>query len=302
MKTRMLIHKDLCDEMHRLYLNKNADYGSSFQKVRAKIPNAILVRLNDKLNRLESLMGKDEEERKVKSESIDDTLMDIANYALLELVERRWDDQIDDAVENGVDEDEDEDEYEDNDENEDEDEEEDDELTFAESIKRISRRLRDMANKFVRSNTFDHPNYTHYEVFGSIRCHGDLHITVVRFDDNGEITGFKQEYLQTCSGGAYVDIRKDLITDPKMLNDNKICYHTIRNAVWNLMGQKRFQWIIIPNDDGFSYTFRSYIFDENNDLVYNFVDYHVVMDINKPLLIRDVKGMFEKEDEDAEKN
>ena len=99
MKTRMLIHQELCNEMHRLYLNKNADYGSSFQKVRAKIPNAILVRLNDKLNRLESLMGKDEEERKVKSESIDDTLMDIANYALLELVERRWEDQIDEEEE-----------------------------------------------------------------------------------------------------------------------------------------------------------------------------------------------------------
>ena len=296
MKTRMLIHKELCDEMHRLYLNKNADYGSSFQKVRAKIPNAILVRLNDKLNRLESLMGKDEEERKVKSESIDDTLMDIANYALLELVERRWDKQIDDAVENGVDEDEDED----NDENE--EEEEDDELTFAESIKRISRRFGDMANKFVRYNTFNHPNYTHYEVFGSIRCHGVLHITVVRFDDNGEITGFKQEYLQTCFGGARVDIRKNLITDPKMLSDNKICYHSIRNLEFELLGQKRFQWIIVPNYDHFSYTFRSYVFDENNDLVVNDANYHVVMNINEPLLIRDVKGMFEKEDEDAEKN
>ena len=34
-------------------------------------------------------MNKSEDEQKVKNESIDDTLMDIANYALLELVERR---------------------------------------------------------------------------------------------------------------------------------------------------------------------------------------------------------------------
>lgn len=83
------IHEDLCNEIHELYMNKNADYGDSFRKVREKIPNAILVRLNDKMNRLESLMNKSEDEQKVKNESIDDTLMDIANYALLELVERR---------------------------------------------------------------------------------------------------------------------------------------------------------------------------------------------------------------------
>ena len=83
------IHEDLCNEIHELYMNKNADYGDSFRKVREKIPNAILVRLNDKMNRLESLMNKSEDEQKVKDESINDTLMDIANYALLELVERR---------------------------------------------------------------------------------------------------------------------------------------------------------------------------------------------------------------------
>lgn len=90
-KDKLQIHKDLCDELHELYEKKNSDYGDSFRKVREKIPNAILVRLNDKLNRLESLMNKSEDEQKIKDESIDDTLMDIANYALLELVERRYD-------------------------------------------------------------------------------------------------------------------------------------------------------------------------------------------------------------------
>lgn len=87
---RIDIHEDLCAELHKLYVAKNADYGNSFAKVREEIPNAILVRLSDKLNRLKSLMTKDDDDRKVRDESIDDTLMDIANYALLELVERRY--------------------------------------------------------------------------------------------------------------------------------------------------------------------------------------------------------------------
>lgn len=82
------IHSDLCRELDELYEKKNADYGDSFAKVREEIPNAILVRLNDKLNRLKSLMA-DPEKQQVNNESIDDTLMDLANYALLELVERR---------------------------------------------------------------------------------------------------------------------------------------------------------------------------------------------------------------------
>lgn len=85
-------HKSLCNEIHELYLAKNADYGDSFRKVREEIPNAILVRLSDKLNRLKKLMIHPEEQ-KIKEESIDDTLMDLANYALLELTERRFEKQ-----------------------------------------------------------------------------------------------------------------------------------------------------------------------------------------------------------------
>ena len=88
MSLKINIHSDLCRELDELYKKKNADYGDSFAKVREELPNAILVRLNDKLNRLKSLM-EDPEKQKVNDESIDDTLMDLANYALLELVERR---------------------------------------------------------------------------------------------------------------------------------------------------------------------------------------------------------------------
>ena len=73
--------------MHDTYKAKNADYGDSFAQVREKYPNAILIRLNDKMNRLESLMNGAEQH--VQDESIDDTLLDLANYCIMELVERK---------------------------------------------------------------------------------------------------------------------------------------------------------------------------------------------------------------------
>ena len=81
------IHKEICDMLNSTYKAKNADYGDSFAKVRAKFPNAILIRLNDKLERLERLYAGAEQQ--VKDESIDDTLLDLANYCIMELVERK---------------------------------------------------------------------------------------------------------------------------------------------------------------------------------------------------------------------
>lgn len=77
------------DDLHETYKAKNADYGDSFALVRKKYPNAILIRLNDKLNRLETLMNGGKQH---VDESIDDTLLDLANYCIMELVERRSDD------------------------------------------------------------------------------------------------------------------------------------------------------------------------------------------------------------------
>ena len=79
-------HYALCAELHKLYRAKDDDYGSSFSKTRAKYHDSILIRLNDKLNRLETLYsGK---APNVTDEKIDDTLMDMAGYCILELVER----------------------------------------------------------------------------------------------------------------------------------------------------------------------------------------------------------------------
>ena len=84
--SKLQIHHDLCEKLYTTYAAKNHDYGDSFSKVRNKFPNAILIRLNDKLNRLETLMSG--ANAAVSDESIDDTLLDLANYALLELVDR----------------------------------------------------------------------------------------------------------------------------------------------------------------------------------------------------------------------
>ena len=83
------VHADICQMLHETYKAKNADYGDSFALVRGKYPNAILIRLNDKLNRLETLMNGGKQH---VDESIDDTLLDLANYCIMELVERRNDD------------------------------------------------------------------------------------------------------------------------------------------------------------------------------------------------------------------
>ena len=82
------IHWTICRDLHDTYKAKNADYGDSFAQVRCKYPNAILIRLNDKLNRLETLMNGAEQH--VSDESVEDTLLDLANYCIMELVERRY--------------------------------------------------------------------------------------------------------------------------------------------------------------------------------------------------------------------
>ena len=82
------IHKKLLDEMHDLYKRKNADYGDSFSQLRKRYPNFVCMRIFDKLNRLETLMQTGYE-AKVTDEKLEDTLMDIANYAIMEIVERK---------------------------------------------------------------------------------------------------------------------------------------------------------------------------------------------------------------------
>lgn len=90
------IHKVICDQLHAQYAAKNADYGNSFAKTRSKYENAILIRLHDKFSRLEELLGSGR--IPCVDESVDDTLADLANYCIMELVERRSDEQAAAAI------------------------------------------------------------------------------------------------------------------------------------------------------------------------------------------------------------
>lgn len=83
-------HKRLLDEMHELYERKNSDYGDSFAQLRKRYPNFVCMRIFDKLNRLETLMQSGYKAQ-VADEKLEDTLMDIANYAIMEIVERKID-------------------------------------------------------------------------------------------------------------------------------------------------------------------------------------------------------------------
>lgn len=79
------VHRDILQQLHNTYLNKNHDYGNSFHKVREEFPHAVLIRLMDKLERLKVLYFTPA----FVGEFIEDTLLDLANYAIMEVVERR---------------------------------------------------------------------------------------------------------------------------------------------------------------------------------------------------------------------
>ena len=85
---KSVLHEDICKELTSTYTKKNHDYGDSFALVRYKVPNAIMVRIYDKVNRLDSLLLNDKEIM-IEDEKIEDTLLDLANYCIMEVIERR---------------------------------------------------------------------------------------------------------------------------------------------------------------------------------------------------------------------
>lgn len=81
-------HLSICKQLNQTYQEKNADYGDSFSETYRKLGIiSAVTRISDKTNRLISLAGKPEAERMVKDESIQDSLRDLANYAILTLME-----------------------------------------------------------------------------------------------------------------------------------------------------------------------------------------------------------------------
>ena len=91
MNEKVLRHQKLCDGLNDLYARKNHDYGDSFHQIFVEEGLAMSrIRLGDKFSRFKTLSRispTDSTQQQVKDESIRDTLLDLANYAIMTVLE-----------------------------------------------------------------------------------------------------------------------------------------------------------------------------------------------------------------------
>ena len=81
--------RQITDEMANLYEKKNADYGDSFGDTYRRLGLASPVsRILDKCNRICNL-AVNKGGQQIKDESLEDNLIDLANYAIMTLIELR---------------------------------------------------------------------------------------------------------------------------------------------------------------------------------------------------------------------
>lgn len=87
-KTEMF--NEITQKMATVYAAKNHDYGNAFSKSFDEFGViSAAVRMNDKMERIKSMAKMSPDEIQVKDESMQDTLLDLANYAVMTLVEMR---------------------------------------------------------------------------------------------------------------------------------------------------------------------------------------------------------------------
>ena len=80
--------EDLCNELRETLIKKNRDYkGSYVDTVNKYGPIVPLIRLNDKFSRLEQLILSNQSY--IQDEKVEDTLLDLAGYSILELARRK---------------------------------------------------------------------------------------------------------------------------------------------------------------------------------------------------------------------
>lgn len=79
-------HKAICNYLNKLYEQKNHDYGDSFHQTFLEEGMAMpRIRLGDKFSRFKTLTLSGDQ--RVQDESIRDTLLDLANYAIMTVLE-----------------------------------------------------------------------------------------------------------------------------------------------------------------------------------------------------------------------
>lgn len=85
-------HQKILDNLHTIYIAKNHDYGDSVHDTYEKYGlTSFLVRMEDKLNRVRTLNQK--QDIQVPTERIEDTLLDLANYAILAVIELKLEEE-----------------------------------------------------------------------------------------------------------------------------------------------------------------------------------------------------------------
>lgn len=85
--TKVERHEQICKYLINLYEKKNNDYNDSFGKSYKEYGMAMpCIRLEDKLNRLKALTVHNHKQE-VLDEGIRDTLEDLANYAIMTIIE-----------------------------------------------------------------------------------------------------------------------------------------------------------------------------------------------------------------------
>lgn len=83
---KVLQHMKICEQLNDIYKRKNHDYGDSFHTTFLEEGMAMpRIRLADKFNRFKNLTLHGGEQ--VHDESIRDTLLDLANYAIMTVIE-----------------------------------------------------------------------------------------------------------------------------------------------------------------------------------------------------------------------
>ena len=87
---RLGIYQTIINNLEDTYKRKHSDYGNSVGDTYEKFGDiSFLTRITDKYNRILSLADKGEC-GEVKDEALEDTILDLANYCLLWLVEREY--------------------------------------------------------------------------------------------------------------------------------------------------------------------------------------------------------------------
>lgn len=80
-------HREICEQLNQIYKAKNKDYGNSFSKQFEEYGiTSSAIRIEDKFQRFKNLI---KNEAQVKDETVEDTLLDLANYAIMTVMELR---------------------------------------------------------------------------------------------------------------------------------------------------------------------------------------------------------------------